>query len=302
MAGITPRVTDEQASAAIRVLTGQPPIDGEPGQGVEASVLADTPVLEAGPAETPTEAAPVSTEGEMPAETVPTDDVESLRTRLTETDKVWQAKVDAIVARNAQNDRILRDRYLRKAAVTDSALKILKGARTEYGVSEADADRVIKEMEATMNPASVSYVQPEIQAPTEPTEDQAIVLNNFLNEKGMTQTDADDFGRWVQTKAGEQMTAAEQAVAHQSLDGFLRLAHHRYLSSANGHGKPTPPPDVVGAVRSIQVTQRAAIRAGAASPVAPKKQPASPASEVDLKKLTKDDISTLLRQSTMQYR
>lgn len=285
---VTPVPTDEQAAEALKALTGQlPDPSGEPA-------IISLPVVEAAPGAAEAVAAE--------AEPIESDDVESLKARMDEVEKRYEARFEAFKSRTLQNERILRDRYLKKATATDAALKILKGARTEYGVSEADADRVIKEIEASMNPASQSYVASEAQAPA-PNDDGAMVVNNFLNEQGLSTEEADAFIGWVRTEAPTSMSPAEMAVGDQSLDGFLRLAYARFERTQGDGEAPKPPgkADVIGAVKAVQRTQRAAIRAGSATPSAPRKQPAGSSAEIDYSKITKDDVSALLRAASMPY-
>ena len=295
------QVTDDQANDALNSLMGITS-EGEPAPAPEPEPEPE-PQTEAEPAAE--QAAPA--EGEPEPEQ---DDVASLKARLDslnqkigETEKQYQERLTAVQSRHSQNEQILRDRYLRKSAATANALKILRSARSDAGVSEQDVDRVIREMEGTMHPDSDSYAPPApTQAPTSLNEDQAIVLNSFLNEQGMTSAEADAFGNWIRTEADRTMSQAEQDIAKQSLGGFLRLAHVRFQEHLAKKASDTKRNDVIGAVRSVQRTQRQAARAGQAAPAAPLKQPAASKQTVDLKSLTSDDISTLLKQSTQQYR
>lgn len=235
------------------------------------------------------------------------DDIESLRRRaeelevkVKEEEERFQKRLEALQQRNAANEQILRDRYLRKSTIADKALRTLKATKSETGVSEADVDAVVRELEGTMHPDSASYVPPEPSGAA--TEDQALVLNSFLNEKGMTTDEADQFGNWIRTEASTAMSPAEQAVANQSIDGFLRLAHNRWQQGIRESEKQAKHSDAVGAVRSVQRTQREAARAASAPTAAPKKQPVERAKEIDVSKLTKDDVAALLRQSVEQYK
>jgi hypothetical protein len=106
----------------------------------------------------------------------------------------------------------------------------------------------------------------------------------------------------MQTEAASTMSPAEQAVAGESLGGFLRLAHLRWNESMAAKAKEVKRDDAVAAVRVVQRTQRAAARASASTTAAPRKQPAPSNQEVDITKLTKDDIAALVRQSVEQYR
>lgn len=296
-----PVVTDDQASEALRALLGQ--TEEEPGTVNESQEQPPEP-------EQPPVGDPPADDDAAEAIAEPdSDDVESLKARLSdletkfgETEKTYRAKLEAVTTRSAQNEQVLRDRYLRKASATDNALKVLRSARTDAGVSEQDVDRVLRELESTMNPASTSYAPPETPGRAVATEDQALVMNNFLNERGMTVDEAEAFGKWITAEATTAMHPAELAVAASSLDGFLRLAHNRYVTAAADKEKQTKRSDVVGAVRSVQNTQRQALRAGSASPAAPRKQPTGARQELDVAKLTKDDVSELLRMSVQQYK
>jgi len=293
-------VTEEQAGEALQQLTLQ---------GLESEDELDEPVAEpSAPAETATEQEPQETVQAQEEVTEDAgDDVESLRKRneelesaTKEAEKRFNERLEALKQRTSSNEQILRDRYLRKSTVADKALKVLRATRSDAGVSEAEVDQAIREMEGTLNPASASYAPPEPSPMA--NEDQALVLNSFLNEQGMTVAEAEEFGKWVSGEATTAMSPAEQAVASQSLDGFLRLAHTRWQQSVHDKEKESKRDDAVGAVRAVQRTQREAARAASSAPVAPKKQPASPVTETDVSKLTPDDISALLRQSVEQYR
>lgn len=280
------QISEDQAQEALQQLrfNTDEEAEAQAEETVEEQPAEETAELEAGTEETqPSEEQPPEVEEPEP----------------DEAEVRFNAKLEALQHRHQENERILRDRYLRKSTSADNALKILKASRTEDGVSEADVDRVINEMEGTMHPASASYVAP---AQPEATEDQALVLNSFLNDKGMTIQEATEFGNWVRSDAGTVMSAAEQAVAGQSLDGFLRLAHTRWQEGLSSEQKNNKRSDAVGAVRSIKRTQRAAAKAASAKPTAPRKQPAGPKTEVDYKKMTKSDVSALLRESVEQYR
>lgn len=297
-------VTDEQAELALQQLVQQDPDESETTQEAPAE-QAPKP-----PAEQPAEPVPAETEGETETEAAAaeTDDVVSLKQRLEkaesekqEVEKRFDSRLRALQNRTAENERILRERFLRKSTVADKALKILRaGKASESGVPEADVDRVIQELEGSMNPASASYAPSPPQATA--TEDQALILNGFLNEKGMTVEESEEFGKWIRSEASTVMSPAEQAVASQSLDGFLRLAHTRWQDGLSKKTKEAARNDAVGAVRSVQRTQKEAARAASAGAAAPRKQPASQKTEVDLKKLTENDISALLRKSVEQYR
>lgn len=267
---------------------------------------ADDPV-EPPPAEpepAPEEPEAASSE-EPPAEPV-SDDVESLKNRVSNTEdsaaveKRFQAKLDAIQRRFADNERILRDRYVRKSSVADRALKLLKDARNEAGIDPSDVDRLVKDIEGTMNPMSPSYSPPSDNGTA--TEDQAMVLNTFLNEKGMGTEEADAFGQWLRGEAATKLSPFEQAVASRDLDGFLRIAHSRFSDGLREQNADRQRTDAVAAVKSVQRTQREAARAASTTTAAPRKQPTGTRAEVDVTKLTKNDISSLLRQSVDQHR
>lgn len=294
--------TVEQASDALRTI-----------MGIEPEVDSSAPPPEQEPEPEPEPEGEPAPEQEATPEDEPEpelDDVASLKSRLDslnqkfgESEKQYQERLAAVQSRFSQNEQILRDRYLRKSAATDQALKILRSARTDSGVSEQDVDRVIRDLEGTMHPDSASYAPPApTQAPASLNEDQAIVLNSFLNEQGMTSAEADAFGNWIRTEADRTMSQAEQDIAKQSLGGFLRLAHVRFQEHLVKKASESKRNDVIGTVRSVQRTQRQAARAGQAAPAAPLKQPAGSKRTLDVKTLKPDDISTLLKQATQQYR
>ena len=284
------KVTEEQAAVAYAQIRGDAPLPEE--------VVAEEPAPVEAPAEEAPkdEAAPVEAAPEAP-----TDDVESLKARLTEAEKRVEERekshtdrLAALQARFSTNERILRDRFLRKSTATDKALRVLKAAKSEAGVDPTEADKVIAELESTMHPASATYAPPPAAV-----EDQTLVLNSFLNEKGMDWNEADQFGKWMNAEARTVLTPAEQAVANESIEGFLHIAHNRW--KATEAAKLQKHTDAVAAVKSVQRIQREAARA-AAPATAPKKQPAARSDEADVSKLTPNDISALLRKTVEQYR
>lgn len=287
------KVTEEQANQALQQLLSETPGMEE---AAAAEPAAEEPAQEEPPAQ---ESAEQPEEPVAAAPEAAADDLKSLEsryeTRLKETESRYEARLKALQARQQENDRILRDKYVRKSAVVDKALKTLRATRTPEGIAEGEVDSVIRELEGTMNPASTSYSPP-------PTgyEDQAIVVNEFLNEKGMTTEEADEFGRWVRADAPAVLSPTEQAIAQRDLDGFLRVAHYRWQEGMREKDKKAKVDDAVQAVKSVQRTQREAARA-AAPTAAPKKQPPPQNTAIDVKKLTKEDISALLRQSVEQY-
>lgn len=303
------KVTEDQATDALRQLLANSkgeqvaaaPVVAAPEP---AEPVAEEPVAEA--AEPATET--VEQEAAPATETEPeTDDVTSLRQRLadaekarTEQDALFKARWDAMNERNQQNQRILNDRFLRKATVADRALKTLKGVRSEHGLPETDVDRVIQEIEASMNPASQSYTP----LPPQPVaaEEQAIALNEFLNERGMTAPEAAEFGKWMQIEAPSVMTPGELDVARESVGGFLRLAHDRWQGSLRA--KTNQRANAVEAVKVVQRVQKQASKAASAVPSAPRKtQVASaPKDTIDFKDVTPDMISEWARKSVEQYK
>lgn len=290
------KVTEEQAAAALHeIVTGE--TEAAPDGGQEVAEGQEGQAADEAPAG----------EGEPAGEEAETDDVESLKKRLQDVEsrqKEWEAtaqsRSEAMQKRFSQNEGILRERFLRKSAVTDRALKLLEQAKSESGVDPADVERLIGEMKGTMNPASASYAPPQETASA--TEDQAIVLNSFLNEKRMSTQEADEFGGWLRGDAGTSLSPIEQAIAGRDLDAFLRIAHDRFRARQTEAQKATQKAEAVGAVRSVQQTQRQAARAATTTTAAPRKQPAGTGKGVDPSKLTKDDVSALLRQTVMQYR
>lgn len=279
------KVTLEQANEALtQIMTGQEPDEAQqPAPPVEEP-QPETPET---PAETPEAIAPETS----------AEDIESLRKRLTDQEAEYKSRTEAIQQRYQQNEQILRDRYVRKSDVAARAMNALKRARTEEGLDTAEADRLIAELQGTMNPASASYAPVQ---PVAPDDDRNMTLNNFLNEMRMSADEANEFGAWIQTKAATAMSPLEQAVASRDLDGFLRLAHNRFLQGVREQQQAQTRTEAVNAAKSVQRTQREAARAASSTPTAPRKQPPTSAQPVDLKKLTKNDISQLLQQSVQQ--
>ena len=302
-----PVITEDQANAALQQLLHKP------GQPEVQLTLAEVPPAESEPAEPPA-AAVVPAETATETETEPevaaspeTDDVASLKQRLAERETAiqeaeqrYQYRLQAQQQRTQESERILRERHLRKSTAADRALKILKATRSESGVPEAEVDRVIQEIEGTMNPQSTSYVPPSNF--TEAAEDQAIVLNAFLNEKHMDIKEAEEFGLWIKSDGGAALSPNEQALANRDIDGFLRIAHVRYQESARN--KANQRANAVEAVKTVQRTQKQAARAASAAPAAPRKTvvASAPPNTIDYDKVTQDDVSTWLRQSVEQYK
>ena len=301
-------ITEEQAGAALRDLMGMDHSD----EGEAQVQMVAEPAAQVTPAEAPvtTDPAPAEAAGETTPEQVveaPSDDVDSLRKRLAEVESTRDAAIkaasdrtEAVTTRSRQNEQILRERLLKKSSATDRALKTLKEARSDKGVPEAEVDRVIAEIQAGMNPQSASYAPlPEVAQAS--TEDQVIVLNDFLNEKGLTNDEAEKFGSWIRSEAVNVLSAVEQDVARRDLDGFLHIAHVRFKESAKV--KEQQRVETIGAVRVVQRAQREAAKAASSAPSAPHKQSTGQGSAaIDVKKLTGDDISQLLKLSVQQYK
>lgn len=296
------KVTEEQANEALQQLVGMN-ADGsemteEPAPEEAAPPAEPSPAPEAGE---PADAAETTT-----VEAAETDDVQSLKKRLETIDadrkrerEEFDKRLRATQERYQANERILRDRHLRKSSIADKALRTLRAVRTEAGVPEAEVDRVISELQGTMNPDSASYAPPpETYALAQ--EDQVVTLNAFLNEKGMTSDEADQFGKWMRGDAVTALTPQEQAVAAQSLDGFLRLAHTRWQTGLRETeaANQKKQAEAAAAVKATQRIQRDAARAATAPASSPKRAPVSPKPS-DKKKLTKDELSELLRQSVI---
>lgn len=303
MAATPQKVTEDQASAAIQQLVG---INADGSERTEPELEEAASAAEPSASDEAEPAAAEPTTEESPAvEAAETDDVQSLKKRLEtiETERKRdleknEERLRAIQERHAANERILRDRHLRKSSIADKALRTLKAVRTEAGVPEAEVDRIIAELQGTMNPDSASYAPPP-DAYASAREDQIVTLNSFLNEKGMTGGEAADFGKWIQGEATTVLTPQEQAVAEQSLDGFLRLAHTRWQTGLRETEtlNTKRQADAAAAVKAAQRTQRAAARAATAPTAAPSKSPTVRTKPIDLKKLTKNEISELMQKS-----
>jgi hypothetical protein len=301
------KVSMEQAADALRQLVADHKTAQEPPEAqltlaeVAPPAEAEPPAIEE-PAEPAVEEAASTTE-----EAAETDDVESLKKRLTEretliqeTEQRYQSRLQAQQQRHQESERILRERHVRKSAAADRALKILEATRTEAGVPEGEVDRAIQEIKGTMNPLSPSYVPPPNQ--TEAIEDQSIALNTFLNEKQMDIKEADEFGRWIKTDGSAVMHPNEQALAYRDIDGFLRIAHVRYQESLRD--KVNQRTSAAEAVKTVQRTQKQAARAASAAPAAPRKTTVSstPPGTIDYAKITQDDVAALLRKAVDQHR
>jgi hypothetical protein len=302
-------VTVEQANEALRALAAEANGD-EPQPATEepTPVAAEAPVAEAPVEEPPAESAPEA------ATAADGDDVVSLKKRLEEREQevkrvteLHEQRLKAAQERFSQNEQILRQRFLRKATAAERALQTLKGTRTKEGVAETDVDRVIAEIEATMNPASPSYAAPPPGQVT-PSEDQAIIFNSFLNEKGMSLDEAAEFGRWIQAESATKLSQRELAVSERDLDGFLRIAHVHWANGARDNDKAKVRTDAVAAVQAVKHVQREAARA-TAPPSAPRKQPAAAPSSpqyADVKKMTPEArqkwVSDLVKASVEEYR
>jgi hypothetical protein len=316
MADQEAEITEDQATEALHQAMG---VEAEVDPTAEPAAVPE-PAEEA--AEQPAEVTDTGTAAESaevvesegtPAEGEPekaVDDVESLKARLEERDKQLEeinkrheARLTAMKQRSEQNESVMRDKVLRKSTLVDRARQILKQSRTAEGVPEAEVDRVLGEIDSSMNPASPSYAPPQPQ--TYDTEDQTVELNNFLNEKGMDSAEADAFGTWIKTEAGTVMSEQEQQVAQKSLGGFLRLAHVSWQAgirekAAKDEAKRS---SAVQAVRSVKRTQREAARAASPVTAAPKKQPTdSQAKEPDYDSFTPQDISGLIQEAVRQYK
>ncbi len=294
-------ITDEQAEEALRALTTHD--DGSEPEATEdpAAPQAAEPSAPAGEEETPAEGEPVSEAAA--AEEDEGDDVQSLRARVKELEgdrEADTARMEAQNKRAAENERILRDRFLRKSTAADRALDMLEKAKSDDGASPADVDKVIQEIRGTNHPSSARYAQPEPAAAEATTEDQALIYNTFLNGKGMSDQDQQDFEGWLAKEGDSKLSAAEKAVAADSLYGFFEIAYSRMGQDVLASGKDATRSDAVEAVRSVQRTQRQAARAASGTPTTTKKQPAEP-TETKAEDLTPQDVSDLMKLSVTQY-
>lgn len=296
-------ISEEQAGEALQQLLRETtgPEESETAQP-ETTPETTEETVEAAPEVESAEPAVEATE--EPAEEV--DDVVLLKKRNEEleaqnkaTEDRYNSRLKALQERTVASEQILRDRYLRKSNAAVNARKVLQESRTEAGAAEADVERVIKELDGTMHPSSTSYATPQ-QAPRGLTEDQQLIANDFFNEKGMTQEEVLDFVNWYKADGANQMSARESAVAARDLDGFLRIAHPRWLGSSEKE-KKAQTDDAVDAVKSVQRTQRLAAKAASLSTTSPKKQPGGTKTP-DASDLSSDDVSKLVRQSVEQYR
>jgi len=310
-------VTLEQATAALMELNTGALDDNDEQEAVVASAP-EQPEVEPEPA--PVEAAATqAAEGDSDTGTVVADEPQSEpegtdeETQAPSADvqameKRFNDRLEATRQRSEQNQTILRNRLLQKSTASDSALRLLQQTLTEDGVRPEDVKQVIEQLQGTMNPASASYAppaqptyQPMVAQPSL-AEDQNMVLNDFLDDKGLTASEAEEFGNWIRTEGSQTMPQAEMNVAQHSLDGFLRLAHGRWQAGAAAKVREARTNDAVGAVKSVQRTQRAAAKAASSQPAAPARQPVGSKQNVDVSKLTNDDLSDLFRQSVEQYK
>lgn len=304
-------VTLEQANEALRQLANANAAAPEPTQQAQAEVEQAAEVEPAPTAETTEPVAQAAPTDVSPPPETESDDVASLHKRLEASEaerkqerEKLESRLRAVQERSRANESIVRDRYIRKSAVVDKAHRILKAVRTESGADPADIDGVIRDIEGTLNPASANYSPPQEQAPSL-REDQAIVMNEFLNDKGMDTAEAEDFGKWMRTEGSTALSDSEQRIAGESLRGFLHLAHDRWQKSTQRSQEPARN-DAVEVVKAVQRTQRQAARAAAPTTPSPRKQPAAPkAGEIDWDKMSEAEqtamVSKLVRQSVEQY-
>jgi hypothetical protein len=301
--------TLEQAESALREMLAQGSDEEAPAEqpAVEEKEVAEQPapaVEEPAVDGTVAEKEEPDTEeaaaaGPAPAEVAAeTDDIASLKKRLDEaaerekkSQELADARWKALQERSAQNEKILRERHLKKSTAADRARQILVKVRTE-GLTPEEVEKAIQEIESSNNPESSSYV-----APPQATEDQAIVLNGFLNEKGMTGQEAEEFGAWIRSEGATKLSLTEQGVAGRDLDAFLRIAHSKFQEGMREKDKQQKRNDTVEAVRTVQRAQKDAARAASASPTAPRKTTATAPREIDPKKLTNDDVHALLKMT-----
>lgn len=300
----TQKVTREEATVALQQLVAEAE-EGKPDIGDPEEAEPSTPEPEPEPKEEPAPEPEPEAEPTTATPAAESDDVESLKKRLAERDakeaedkKLAEARWTAMQARAAENERILHGRLLRKSAVVDRARQLLEKSKTQ-DVSLDEVDRVIQDIQGTLNPESTNYAP--VPARTEGTEDQAITLNRFLNEKGMTAEESEAFGRWIQTDGTKILTPSEQALAQESLGGFLRIAHRAWQDGIREKQQEAKRAETVNAVKTIQRTQKQAAQAASASTTAPIKQPAGQKATVDTKKLTKRDVAELMQLSVKQY-
>jgi len=306
-------ITEEQATEALHAAMDiDAPLDEETPAPVAAEPPAPTDAgTVAGEPEGDAKVAPA--EGELAAEgesvvepEKPADDVKSLLARNKELEDAatsledrHKARIEALKQRSQQSEQIMRDRLLKKSTLSDRMAQTLRKSRSADGVPEAEVDQVIRDFDGSLNPASASYVPP--QPATADSNDQVLVLNEFLNEKGMDLKEQDQFSTWIKTEASNVMSQEEQNVAQESLGGFLRLAHFRWQTETKqkATSDESKRSDAVNAARSVKRIQKEAAKAASPVTAAPKKQPVSSAQEQEVKA---SDVSGLLRASVVEYR
>jgi len=252
------------------------------------------------------------------------DDLESLKARLGSIEQERekerqesQSRLEAFRLRNQENEKILRDKFLRKSAAADYARQVLQKALTEEGAGESEIKQVLEKLQGTMNPASANY-SPEIQQQQQyqqyqqyqqqqsyqDPQDQVLTMNNFLNEKNMSPEEATTFGNWLRTDAVNVMSPVEQNIAQQNVDAFLRIAHNRWKEGASEQEKTQARQDAVQAVKAVQRTQKEAQKATSGRSSAPIQSrgtpPAKSAQEV-AEAMTKADVSILFQQLVDRY-
>lgn len=304
--------TDEQATAALEQLSARdlsPDGDQELNdQGLLEPPAEEQPKVEAGAGDDQ----PPETEGTEAGEPQEDDPVaiavkeaeERLTSRFED-----QRKVDR--ERSSQNEKILRDRILRHGSANSQARELLETAlKDPDGFTREAAERVVAQLRGSVNPQSSSFEPAPAATPSgsfneaEAREDQALALNTFLNDVGLSKDEQDEFGKWVTSEGRTALSEREQAVAGVDLGAYLTIAHNRWTASRNTQKAEAKRSATTDAVRAVQRVQKAAARAGA--PASSTRKPAASAAAaragtIDIAKLTPNDVSKLVRESAERH-
>lgn len=281
---------DDALAAALRQSLASEPAEAEAESTTEE--VAEPEVAEAEPVAE--EAAPA----EEPAEQ---DDVASLKTRLAEREAEagrYKEQLEAALARNRQSQESLNSRAMRFASQRDRARQLLEKAMSPEGVDKADAERLLADIRGGYNEASANY-QPAQQPVAQPqSDDNSIAINEWLNDNGLTETEAASFDAWIRTKA--TLTDRERRLTDPYT--LLTSIAPRWREAARSESEASAQSaDTTRAIKTVARVQKQAAKTASAGIGSTKVGKSSPAMK-NPPKPTDAELGALFRQSWEESR
>ena len=259
----------------------------EPEEVVEeaASDEAASEAIEAEQADEATEAVAEETTSQDTGD----DDVSSLKARHEAAVKRYEDQLTAVRTRSAQSLESVNRQKMKFASERDRARRILEKALTEDGVDKAEAERLLADIRAGYNPSSANYTPQSDPVEVAAQEDQAITVNQWLNDNALTDDEANRFSKWLRNESN--LTDGDRRI--KDTYSLLSVVEPRWREAEKG----SKPSDTIRAIKTVQSVQRRAAKAAAAGVGASKNNAGKRPSAKKGERLTDDQVSELFRAS-----